>query len=207
MSAWAAPAQDVIDQFEREQGSLIQMTTVFDQQTYTQSRLTSLGGNLLAGITIIIGVVFMLMGWRSAFIVGLALPLTVGGLMIGLAILGVPLHQMSLFGTLIALGLLIDNAIVIVDEVRKRLAAGLSPAGPFPKRCTIFAALNEQHRNDRSLVYADCFITWFGWRIRWHYCGSGDNGLNYFVDSRFNYPTGTGRTLSQATRCSYNTTT
>ena len=128
LDSWAGPAFRAVEQFRGEQGSLIATEVVFDQRQYTNARLQGLGSNLLAGMGFILAVIALLMGWRAAVVVGLALPLTVGGLMIGLALLGVPLHQMSLFGTLIALGLLIDNAIVIVDEVRKRLQAGLQAA-------------------------------------------------------------------------------
>ncbi|NER80559.1 MAG: efflux RND transporter permease subunit, partial [Leptolyngbya sp. SIO1D8] len=68
------------------------------------------------------------LGGKAALLVGSALPLTtlmVFGWMKGL---GVPLHQMSVTGIIIALGLLIDNAIVVVDEVQGRLRSGLPPA-------------------------------------------------------------------------------
>ena len=65
---------------------------------------------------------------QYALIVGSALPLAsliVFGCMKGL---GIPLHQMSVTGIIIALGLLIDNAIVVVDEVQTRLREGLHPS-------------------------------------------------------------------------------
>lgn len=123
---WAKPAEAAIAAFSADQGQLIGVETVFDQRRYTNRRLSGLLDNLLVGALVIVGVVVVLMGPRAAIVVGLALPLTVGGLLMILALLGVPLHQMSLFGIIIALGLLIDNAIVMVDEVRKRMRAGAS---------------------------------------------------------------------------------
>ena len=67
------------------------------------------------------------MGRRAALIVGSALPLTFA-MLFGLSLLGVQIHQMSVFGMIIALGLLIDNAIVMVDEVRARIHRGPRPA-------------------------------------------------------------------------------
>ena len=125
---WMPLAQAVVEQFKHEQGSLLAVDTVFDQRDYTRERLLGLGNNLIAGVLIIVAVIAVLMGLRAALVVGLALPLTVGSLLMGLSALGVPLHQMSLFGTIIALGLLIDNAIVMVDEVRKRMLRGQTPA-------------------------------------------------------------------------------
>ena len=59
---------------------------------------------------------------------GLALPLTTLMVFGSMKVLAVPLHQMSVTGIIIALGLLIDNAIIVVDEVQGRLQEGLQPA-------------------------------------------------------------------------------
>ncbi len=71
-------------------------------------------------------VVFFTMGWRSALIVGSALPLSAAITLFGLDLAGRQVHQMGIFGMIIAIGLLIDNAIVVTDDVRKRRARGLS---------------------------------------------------------------------------------
>ena len=60
-----------------------------------------------------------------AVIVGLALPLSSGAALFGLTFFGEQVHQMTIFGLIIAIGLLIDNAIVITDEVHRRRAGGL----------------------------------------------------------------------------------
>jgi multidrug efflux pump subunit AcrB len=62
-----------------------------------------------------------MMGWRSAVIVGTALPLTALMVLSGMWVIGLSINQFSVAGLIIALGLLIDNAIVFVDEMRQRL--------------------------------------------------------------------------------------
>ena len=74
-------------------------------------------------------VLFISMGWRAALIVGTALPLTVCLVLILFRIFGMPLHQMSVAGLVIALGLLIDNAIVVVDEIEQKRARGATRTG------------------------------------------------------------------------------
>lgn len=59
-------------------------------------------------------------------LLGAALPLSGAFTLFGLTLFGQQVHQMSIFGMIIAIGLLIDNAIVVTDEVRKRLRTGLS---------------------------------------------------------------------------------
>ncbi len=123
---WNEGALQVIRTFEQEAGKGIEVSIVFEQNRYTSSRLKELGNNLLLGAGAVCLVVFFTMGWRAALIIGSALPLTSALTLFLLAASGGQLHQMSIFGMIIALGLLIDNAIVVTDEVRKNLEAGES---------------------------------------------------------------------------------
>lgn len=124
---WSTAAIDEVDRFGSMLGDGIALDIVFDQSRYTNARLVELGSNLLAGALVVMVVVFLMMGWRSALVVGSALPLTVALALFGLMLSGNALHQMSVYGMIVALGLLIDNAIVATDEVRKYRAAGKSP--------------------------------------------------------------------------------
>lgn len=124
---WTEEALAVIDEFESELSSGIALKTIFQQSEYTVARLQQLLGNLLLGIAIVVFILFVTMGWRAALLVGSALPLSSAAVLFGLQLLNVPLHQMSITGLIIALGLLIDNAIVMVDDVRRRLQAGTAP--------------------------------------------------------------------------------
>ncbi|MEM7663675.1 MAG: efflux RND transporter permease subunit [Pseudomonadota bacterium] len=113
---WAAGARDILDDFKANSPSGISVNLVFDQSGYTEARLNGLAKNLAFSALIVFGVLFFALGWRSAFVVGLALPLTMGLVLILFNFFGIPLHQMSVTGLIISLGLLIDNAIVVVDE-------------------------------------------------------------------------------------------
>jgi multidrug efflux pump subunit AcrB len=82
--------------------------------------------NLIAGASVILAVVFIIMGFRPAVIVALALPLVVAIVVLGWHATSGAIHQMSIFGLIIALGLLIDNAIVVTDEITAAKAKGLN---------------------------------------------------------------------------------
>jgi len=127
LDEWATRAREQVSEFAGPTGPGFDVRVVFDQSRYTQARLGELGGNLAAGAAIVVLVVFVMMGWRSALIVGAALPLSASVTLFGLDLAGQQIHQMSIFGMIIAIGLLIDNAIVITDETRRRLAEGLNP--------------------------------------------------------------------------------
>ncbi len=128
VDSWAQDARQVLVTFEESLSDGLSLTTVLDQSQYVQQRLNGVIGNLLMSSGLVILVSLFMLGWRSAMIVGLALPLATLMVFGCMKALNIPLHQMSVTGLIIALGLLIDNAIVVVDEVQIRLKAGMRPA-------------------------------------------------------------------------------
>ncbi|MEO0512883.1 MAG: efflux RND transporter permease subunit [Planctomycetota bacterium] len=123
---WSAQAREIVEAFDDELGPGLSATVIFDQSGYTESRLAGLVQNFGLGVLAVIAVIFVLMGWRSALLIGATLPLTALAVLFEMRLLGIPIHQMSVTGLIIALGLLIDNAIVVVDDVTRRRAAGNS---------------------------------------------------------------------------------
>ena len=124
---WAGKIDTVLEAYSAELPAGIRLEQVFQQSEYVTNRLGSLMSNLILGAGGVMLVIFLLMGWRSALIVGIALPLSSLMVLTGMRMLGIPIHQMSVTGLIIAIGLLIDNAIVMVDEVGAALAKGESP--------------------------------------------------------------------------------
>lgn len=121
---WNAALQSALDDFENELPAGIYMDRLFIQNTYVASRLSTLISNLMLGAAAVFVVIFVLMGWRSALVVSMALPLAGMMVLFGMRMTGIPIHQMSVTGLIIALGLLIDNAIVIVEEMSIKLRQG-----------------------------------------------------------------------------------
>ena len=126
IDSWRKNLQVVLDEFHQTLPPSIALNTVLDQNRYVQARLTELMSNLILGSLAVLLVVCVLMGWRNALMVSTALPLVSMAVLSGMRIMSIPIHQMSVAGLIIALGLLIDNAIVIVDSVSNHLAAGKS---------------------------------------------------------------------------------
>ncbi|MEM7778124.1 MAG: efflux RND transporter permease subunit, partial [Pseudomonadota bacterium] len=81
--------------------------------------------NLLIGVAIVVGVLLVTLGWRSAFIVAIIIPFASLISIFGLQLAGISIHQMSVTGLIVALGLLVDAGIVMVDDIRRRLATGV----------------------------------------------------------------------------------
>ena len=98
---------------------------MFDQSTYTADRLAEVGTNMAIGVSLVVAVLFITLGVRAAAIVAVVLPVVSLATLASMNFIGLPVHQMSVTGLIVALGLLVDAAIVMVDEVRQRLAKGM----------------------------------------------------------------------------------
>lgn len=123
---WRNDLGVAVEEFEASLPPAIGLTMVLDQNRYVQDRLSGLIWNLTAGALAVMLVVWILMGWRNAVLVSTALPLVTMAVLTAMRFYGIPIHQMSVAGLIIALGLLIDNAIVIVDSVSNHLRSGKS---------------------------------------------------------------------------------
>src|SRR5580700_771035 len=83
---------------------------------------------LLIAILLVIAVVYLfLQGWRSTLIPLLAVPVSLVGTFIFFPVFGFSLNTLSLFGLVLAIGLVVDDAIVVVEAVERYIEEGLSP--------------------------------------------------------------------------------
>jgi len=123
---WTKKFEQAIWEYQRTLAPELKFEISYNQGTYSEERLASVFSNLAMGIGIVIGVLFLTLGWRAAIVVSIILPLCALTSLTVMQMIGMPLHQMSITGLIVALGLLVDGSIVMTDEVRKRLQAGAS---------------------------------------------------------------------------------
>ncbi len=121
---WSERVDAVTADFRAELPANLKLEGLFDQQRYTNERLGGLVTNVLIGFLVILTVLFLTLGWRAALIVALALPLTVAFTLAGMRFYGMPIHQMSVTGLVVALGIMVDNAIVMADTIQRNLRNG-----------------------------------------------------------------------------------
>ncbi len=81
--------------------------------------------NLLEAVIIVLVVITIAMGWRMGIIIGTALVLTILGTFIFMAIMGIDLQRVSLGALVIALGMMVDNAIVVADNTSVAIKRGI----------------------------------------------------------------------------------
>ncbi|MGQ3674770.1 efflux RND transporter permease subunit [Xanthobacter sp. TB0139] len=78
-------------------------------------------------ILVVLVVVLFLQSWRAAVIPILAIPISLVGTFFVMSLFGFSLNNLSLFGLVLAIGIVVDDAIVVVENVERNIAAGLSP--------------------------------------------------------------------------------
>ncbi|KGK01009.1 efflux RND transporter permease subunit [Thalassotalea sp. ND16A] len=123
---WSNSVSEKLNEFAQLLPGSIQLEVLFDQNTYTETRLTDLIGNIIIGFAIIALVLFISLGIRSAIIVVISLPLTVLFTLSVMNYYGLPIHQMSVTGLVVALGIMVDNAIVMTDTVQQKKQQGIN---------------------------------------------------------------------------------
>ncbi|MBM68425.1 MAG: acriflavine resistance protein B [Haliea sp.] len=118
---WAADFSTFLEGYRALAPQGVSIEVSYDQSVYTEERLRSVVGNLALGVVLVLLVLLFTMGWRAAVVVACILPLCTLFSITVLYHSGIAIHQMSVTGLVVALGLLVDGSIVMTDEIRKRL--------------------------------------------------------------------------------------
>lgn len=124
VDVWSDVFKERVDNFRAAAPSSLKLEISYDQKPYAVERLTEVGLNLAIGVALVILVLLFTLGWRAALVVAIILPICGLLSIVILERMGAALHQFSISGLIVALGLLVDGSIVMTDEVRKRLLDG-----------------------------------------------------------------------------------
>ncbi|MDZ7772937.1 MAG: efflux RND transporter permease subunit [Balneolaceae bacterium] len=95
-----------------------------DQSKDINSMVSSLENNIISGLLLVIGILLFFLGIRNASFVGVAIPLSMFLSFIVLSVLGQTMNMIVLFSLILALGMLVDNAIVVVENIYRYLEEG-----------------------------------------------------------------------------------
>lgn len=141
-------ARDVDDAVLRTTTQLergLRVIAISDQPKSVAHRIRHFTECFAEAVLVVIAVALLLMDWRAAVIVALAIPLTVAITVGGMHLGGIPLHQISIAALIISLGMLVDDPVVAADGINRELAAGRPRGvaawlGPFKLRRPILFA-------------------------------------------------------------------
>jgi len=115
-----------VNQFNKTLPGNITLKTVFNQSESVSRRVSGFFKNLIQGIILVGIVIFSAVSWRAAIIVMTVIPVSILIGIFGLDLSNYGLQQMSIVGFVIALGLLVDNAIVVTDNIARYMRKGFS---------------------------------------------------------------------------------
>ena len=113
-------AQKIKDLIEEESKNLppdINIAIFNDTSKYTKESIATLENSVISGVILVIVVLLFFLGLRNSLFVGIAIPLSMLTGIMMLDIMGTTMNIIVLFGLILALGLLVDNAIVVVENI------------------------------------------------------------------------------------------
>ena len=119
--------RDRVEQLESERPIGIEVGQVSVQSLAVVNAIDNFVVSLVEAVAIVVVVLLLFMGLRSGLIIGFVLVLTIAGSFLFLDPMGVALERISLGALIIALGMLVDNAIVVVDGMLVRIQRGMAP--------------------------------------------------------------------------------
>jgi len=104
----------------------IEVEFINDLSYYVKRRLNVLFNNAIQGFILVVGSLFFFMGWRTALMVALGIPFSLGAALIIFNAIGITLNLISMVGMIIVVGILVDDAIVVSENFYRYLEEGYS---------------------------------------------------------------------------------
>ena len=115
----------IIENFERELPSHIELVKNFDQSASVSARLGRFSKDFLIAI-LLVSITLLPLGTRAAIVVMISIPLSIFTGLFLLDITGFTINQLSIVGLIVALGILVDDSIVVIENIERYLRAGRS---------------------------------------------------------------------------------
>jgi hydrophobe/amphiphile efflux-1 (HAE1) family protein len=126
--ATATTIKSTIEQLSKIFPEGMKYTIIYNPTEFIQQSIDAVTETIVEAIALVVLVVILfLQTWRAAIIPIVAIPVSLIGTFFFLAMLGFSLNNLSLFGLVLAIGIVVDDAIVVVENVERNIATGLSP--------------------------------------------------------------------------------
>lgn len=119
--------KQVVDNFLQSYGSEVNVAFVNDLSKFIRRRLGVLLSNAASGLVLVTASLFVFLGWRMALMTALGIPISFGMAFIAMNYLGVTLNLISMLGLIIVIGIIVDDAIIICENVYRHIERGVPP--------------------------------------------------------------------------------
>jgi len=114
-----------VNRFKRLMPGNFEIVSNNDLSYFVRRRLSVLQGNAYIGFILVIVSLLFTLGWRISLVTAMGLPIAFCGTFIWMAMQGVTVNLMSMFGLIVVLGMLVDDAIVVSENVYRHLEEGM----------------------------------------------------------------------------------
>ena len=119
---------DTIQDLKKDFPSGVASIVIYDPTIFVAKSVHEVVTTIFVAILLVVGVVFLfLQTWRASLIPVIAIPVSLIGTFTILLVCGISLNNLSLFGLVLAVGIVVDDAIVVVENVERNIAAGMTP--------------------------------------------------------------------------------
>ncbi|MCB1919248.1 MAG: efflux RND transporter permease subunit [Candidatus Competibacteraceae bacterium] len=138
-----ADLRQAIHQLQAELPIGIDIHQVADQPRVVKAAVNEFMKTFLEALVIVLGVTFFSLGWRAGVVVTLCIPLVLAMTFLSMKLFGIDLHRISLGALIIALGLLVDDAIIVLEMIDRKMEQGWdrTKAATFAYTSTAFPML------------------------------------------------------------------
>ena len=126
------------------------LTLLDDQSATTREAIGVMEANAVFGMIVVLAVTWFFLGHRLALLTSLGVPFALAGMFLALHLMGQTLNVSVLLGVAIVLGIPLDDAVVVAEAIRLRLAAGMD------RGAAVSAALKEVARPVTASIFATC---------------------------------------------------
>lgn len=123
-----ANVQEILDKARPDLPPGLELSQIFDSTDYIRASIHEVTETFIEALLLVVLVIFVfLQNWRATLIPLLAVPVSLIGTFAAFLILGFSINTLTLFAMVLAIGLVVDDAIVVIENVEHHMESGLTP--------------------------------------------------------------------------------
>ena len=126
--ATAHAVRDTMEELSKDFPKGLEYRVIYDPTVFVEESVRAVVHTIFEAVLLVVLVVMIfLQSWRATLIPLVAIPVSLIGTFAAMAALGFSLNNLSLFGLVLAIGIVVDDAIVVVENIERNIEEGLSP--------------------------------------------------------------------------------
>ena len=119
--------EEKVEEFKKTKPDNVEVYVTNDSSYWVQERFNTMVSSGIIGLVIVLIILALFLDFRSAFLAAIGLPIAFFGAFILMQFSGVTLNILSMFGLILVLGIIVDDAIIVAENIQRYLQLGYSP--------------------------------------------------------------------------------